>query len=479
MKSKLSKANRTIIENTLNRWDETIHNGQPNKHKAAELLCAAYEAGLGAWRSDKYKKQPVKFYYVSSPVTFMIAMSVVRGRMTKTYATELCKLLEIDHKFLDPLRRDSLLSWNNDRRRWWSNMQNNEFTRTWMRLIYDEYLSNEKRLANVFGLTSRRWATRRNTTSAEVTYKTNNLSLIVEIFRSTLNDVMGLENLTESFRGWDGREVTRATPKTEKKIGELSAHIIWDSSSTAAAIGELNRMVPVDEFINNETADDIDSEQIFLGNVPQAVDAEILCRILKIDDPVMTWEHEVFHHCTAFAAFQRSCIVLTDRPQIALNEAGNIHSTTGPAVQWSDGIKLWYNDGHYMNECGRMIVERNEQLSTTHIMRIRNEETRRLAIERFGWDRFIAEANCPVLDRRINDIDNTTEMLVGPPQHDDNVSRRQNRMVLFCRSTGRRYFIGVPNDILSCEAAQAWMANSGNMPSVAYASQPIRVIGAS
>jgi len=479
MKSKLSKANRTIIENTLARWGETIHEGRPNKHKAAEMLRAAYEAGLGSWRSDKYKKQPVTFYYASSPVTFMIAMSVVRGRMTKRYATELCKLLEIDHAFLLPLRRDSLLSWNNDRRRWWSNMQNNEFTRTWMRLIYDEYLSNEKRLANVFGLTSRRWAMRRNATNTDIMYKTNNLGLIVDIFRSSLNDVIGLESFTENFRGWDGREVSRAVAKTEKKIGELSAHIIWDSSSTAAAIGELNRMVPVNEFLRRENdSDDIDGEQIFLGNVPQAVDAEILCRILKIDDPVMTWEHEVFHHCTAFAAFQRSCIVLADRPQIEFNEAGNMHSTTGPAVRWADGIKLWYNDGHYMNECGRMIVAQSERLTTAHIMRIRNEETRRLAIERFGWDRFIAEANCPVLDHRVNDIDNTTEMLVGPPQDNEN-SGRQNRMVLFCRSTGRRYFIGVPSDIASCAQAQAWMADAGNNVSIPYAAHPVRVIGAS
>ena len=186
----------------------------------------------------------------------------------------------------------------------------------------------------------------------------------------------------------------------------------------------------------------------------------------------------MFHHCTAFAAFQRSCIILAARPQLSLNEEGNLHSATGPAVSWADGTRLWFNDGHYLNECGERIVMASSTLSTAHILEISNEETRRVAIDRFGWDRFIAEANCPVIDRRTNDIDNTIEMLVGAPDADEGRSR-QNKMVLFCRSTGRRYFLGVPRNVSTCEEAQKWMSNSGNNPLIPYATMPMRLVGAS
>ncbi|NBT75134.1 MAG: hypothetical protein EBT15_04035 [Betaproteobacteria bacterium] len=476
MRSKISKATRTIVENTVARWLETINEGRPNVTKASDILRAAYESGLGSFRRDRYKKSPVTFYVAKSPVTFMISMAVVRGRMTKTYARELCKQLEIDSAFLIPLRKDSLLGWNSDRRRWWSNMQNNEFTRTWLRAIREEYMSNEKLVANSFGLSRRWWRNRGQSSEDVVLHKTNNLAITVNLFRSMLNDTIGLESVTESFRSWDGSMRNNEVLRTEKKISEIANKIIFDSSSTAGAIGELNRVVSITEL--NNTSESIADDGVWLGSVPQAIDAEILCKLLKIDDPTVTWEHEVFHHCTAFAAFQSSCVVLADRPQIGLNESGNLHSTTGPAVQWADGVKLWFNDGHFMNEGGRKIVERPEQLTTAHIMRIRNEETRRLAIERFGWDRFIAEADCPVLDSRVNDIDNTTEMLVGPPRGQENRTG-QNRMVLFCRSTGRRYFISVPRDISTCAEAQSWMADAGTTARVPYAANPVRVIGAS
>jgi len=166
---------------------------------------------------------------------------------------------------------------------------------------------------------------------------------------------------------------------------------------------------------------------------------------------------------------------------VQLNDENNLHNTTGPAVAWADGTRLWFNDGHQMDECGKRIVMEPHKLTTSQILQIRNEETRRLAIERFGWEKFIAEADCPVLDQRRNDVDNTIEMLVGPPRqtNDSSAMIGPNRMVLFCRSTGRQYFLSVPRDVTSCAEAQAWMANSGSSPALSYAASPIRVVGAS
>jgi hypothetical protein len=474
MKSKISKAHREIVRNTLTRWVHTLTEGAPNVEKAKECIHSAYENGIGAFRTDKHKKMNVTFHVVSSPISFMIAMSVVRGRMRKRDAETLCKEIGIVPHFLGQLRKDSLTKWNPSRGRWWSE-PNSEFTRTWLRAIHEEYMSHEQLAATVNGVTRRWWRSRR-TDDMRQAYLMNALNTVMPTLRSMLNDFIGLDSVTGTTRGWDGRQHTFSTQKAENKFREIANTAIWDSGTTSNAIGEMSRAIDVTDLLRPETSAEAGS--VFLGNVPKAVDAEILCRILKLDNPSLTWEHEVFHHCTAFAAFQQSCIILADRPTLHLNEEGNLHNTEGPAVSWADGARLWFNDGHYLDEAGKFIVAAPEKLSTQHILQIRNEETRRLAIEKFGWDRFIAEANCPILDRRVNDIDNTIEMLVGPPQNQEN-RVGQNRMVLFCRSTGRRYFLSVPRDVANCEEAQTWMANSGNNRLVPYAAQPIRLVGAS
>lgn len=481
MKSKLSKAHRTIVRNTLERWVQTLTEGTPNIEKAKECLRAGYKNGIGALRSDRNKNQDVAFHIVRSPAALLIATTVTRGRMTKKDATELCNMLDIDDGFIPALRRDTLCKWNSDTTRWW-HANKNEFIRTWLRAIHEEYLPREHGVASTVGLRRRWWAGRPVTAAnaLEMMYRANDGTLTMPIIRSMLYDHYGLDGVTRTRPGWNGSTVQDTVQKAESKLSAVASRAIWDSNPTLQSSNTLRRAIDINDLLQTETTND---GSVFLGSVPKAPDAEILCRILKIDDPEMTWEHEVFHHCTSFVTFQKSCIVLAERPTIQLNEENNLHSTTGPAVAWSDGSKLWFNDGHQMDEGGKRIVMEPHKLNTAQILQIRNEETRRLAIERFGWEKFIAEADCPVLDQRRNDVDNTVEMLVGPPRQvaDRNTSviAGPNRMVLFCRSTGRQYFLSVPRDIQSCAEAQAWMANSGSSPSLSYAASPIRVVGAS
>jgi hypothetical protein len=484
MKSKISKAHRAIVQNTFARWEENAYAGTPNVEKAKEYIRAAYTNGIGAYRRDNHKNKDVKFYTVPSPVAFLIAVSVVRGRMNKTYAVELCKLLGLDDGFLKPLRRDSLARWNDGGRRWWHNA-NTEFNRTWLRAIRAEYIARERLITNTIGVRATHWRSRFNVNNvnAALAYNTNDLNNVIPIITSLLNDATALESFSEEVRGWDGRAQNRTVTATSRKLSEIANIAIWSHNTTVSSIGEMRKAIDIEDVIRSDDDETELEQSVFIGSIPKAIDSEILCRILNVDDTAMTWEHEVFHHCTAFAAFQSSCVILADRPTMHTNDEGNLHNTTGPAVSWSDGARLWLNDGHWMEEGGKYIVEAPTRLTTEHILRINNEETRRLAIESFGWDRFIAEAQCPVLDRRVNDIDNTIEMLVGAPAAetaDDNRWRRgPHRMVLFCRSTGRRYFLSVPNDIEKCEEAQAWMANSEIRSTIPYASRPMRLLGAS
>ena len=488
MKSAISKAHKAIVKETFERWQNTVFAGTPNLEKAKTCIRAAYTNGIGSYRRDHSKNKDITFYTVASPVAFMIAGSVVRGRMNKKYAEELCKLLGLDSAFLKPLRRDSMAQWNHGRTRWWDEQR--EFARTWRRAIHNEYLEREQLLSQTPNKRRVHWRPGfdRNPENRETVYRTNTLENVMIIVTSMLNDANALTSITQNVSGWDGVKKPVTTTNTSKKLGEIQSAAIWNNNNTLYAIGELRRAIDIEDLVAKETDnDELAVQSVFLGSQPKAIDSEILCRILKLDAPEMTWEHEVFHHCTAFMAFQKSCIILADRPTIHTDQDGELHSTTGPAVSWADNTRLWFNNGHYMEEGGKYIVETPNKLSTDHILRIRNEETRRLAIEKFGWDKFIVEADCPVLDRRTNDVDNTVEMLVGPPRSEmrDNTDAGrwrpagQKRMVLFCRSTGRRYFLSVPSEVTTCEAAQHWMANVRVEGNVSYASKPMRLLGAS
>lgn len=479
MKSKISKANRTIVRNTLERWVQTLTEGTPNIEKAKEYLRAGYKNGIGAVRYDRNKQQDVTFHVVKSPAALAIATTVARGRMNKKTAAELCKTLDIDGEFLSALRRDNLAKWNSDTNKWW-HANKNEFIRTWLRAIHEEYLPREHTAAGTTGLRRRWWRGRtfNQSNAVELAYRSNDTTLVMPIIRSMMYDHYGINGVNETSRSWDGRTINSVRQKAEIELSKVANQVIWDSNTTLHSSNSLRRAIDINDLLQTPEED---NGSVFLGTIPKAVDAEILCRILKIDDPEMTWEHEVFHHCTGFVTFQKSCILLAARPTVCLNDENNLHNAEGPAVSWADGTRLWFNDGHQLDECGKRIVMEPHKLNTAQILQIRNEETRRLAIEKYGWEKFIAEADCPVLDQRRNDVDNTIEMLVGPPRqtNDSTANFGPNRMVLFCRSTGRQYFLSVPRNIASCAEAQEWMANSGSTPSLPYAASPIRVVGAS
>lgn len=457
----------------------TLTEGTPNIEKAKECLLAGYKNGIGAERSDRNKHEDIAFHVVRSPAALVVATTVVRGRMSKKYATELCAMLGIDAGFLQALRRDTLCKWNSDTNKWW-HANKNEFIRTWLRAIHEEYLPREREAAGTVGVSRRWWRARARieNNAMAMAYRANDSTLIIPTIRSLLYDHYGLDGVTETSSGWSGRTLTTTTQRADIKLRDLTERAVWESNPTLHASNSLRRAVEINDL--QQTGNEDNGNTVFLGMVPKAPDAEILCQILKINSPEMTWEHEVFHHCTAFVTFQKSCILLAERPALRLNDENNLHNTIGPAVEWSDGARLWFNDGHQMDECGKRIVMEPHKLNTTQILQMRNEETRRLAIEGFGWEKFIAEADCPVLDQRRNDVDNTVEMLVGPPrQASDQAFSGPNRIVLFCRSTGRQYFLSVPRDISSCAEAQTWMANSGSSLTLSYAASPIRVVGAS
>jgi hypothetical protein len=125
-----------------------------------------------------------------------------------------------------------------------------------------------------------------------------------------------------------------------------------------------------------------------------------------------------------------------------------------------------------------------------------------------GWHNYLTAIKAKIADSRENWVDNTFEVLIDPP---DRPARpawgppEPLRMVLSCRSTGRKYFIAVPRTvrhpdspalnglaanenelkefpdqaITNCEQAQKWLADGATTAYLPYAKYPINVVGAS
>lgn len=149
--------------------------------------------------------------------------------------------------------------------------------------------------------------------------------------------------------------------------------------------------------------------------------------------------------------------VVADRPYVEhiplVNNTYQPHCTDGPAMAWADGFALWYIDGVALDSQAVMAPE------TQTLEQLNNEQSgdaQAIRIDRYGWDRYIAESGAKELDRRYNASTGTMEAL-----YDVSTRNGGRRLVATC-NTGRIVTMGVPSDTATCEAAQAYLqANNG------------------
>lgn len=144
-----------------------------------------------------------------------------------------------------------------------------------------------------------------------------------------------------------------------------------------------------------------------------------------------------------------TCIIC-DRPiSRHINSDNQLHNETGPAIEWLCGAKVWYVGGVKVDE---QIVMRPATQTIKQIEQENNSETKRVRIDRYGWVRYLQESSAKVVDKRHNDRDNQDEVLYR-------LRDGQRRFVCVDPSTGRRYALGVPREIDTCQAAQNWLSS--------------------
>ncbi len=185
------------------------------------------------------------------------------------------------------------------------------------------------------------------------------------------------------------------------------------------------------------------------------------------------WDRARAYEETALSAGwwwpHKEFVIVCDRPaELHLEQIGprgwgshRLHNATGPAIAWRDGYALHY--WHGVRVPADLI---DGKWTTTDILRERNAEIRRCAIEHMGWDRFIAEAGLTRIGPTAADPGNPGYHLAlyevpeaedGEPLFEEpvNVLLAVNGSVER-DGTRRQFGLTVPSHILDPIEAAAW-----------------------
>jgi hypothetical protein len=130
------------------------------------------------------------------------------------------------------------------------------------------------------------------------------------------------------------------------------------------------------------------------------------------------------------------------------DDRGFLHCENGPALQYPDGWSIWAWHGVRVSQ---HIIEQPETITTHEIQKEQNEEVRRILIERMGWERWLRESHAKIIHRRFNNRDQQWEELY--------TLNNSKRLLVSDPSTGRKYALGVPSEINTCQDAQNWLSS--------------------
>jgi hypothetical protein len=88
---------------------------------------------------------------------------------------------------------------------------------------------------------------------------------------------------------------------------------------------------------------------------------------------------------------RRGAVVLTDRPTVvARDDQGRLHTEAGPALAWADGFSLHAIHGVRVPA---HVVQAPQTITVEQIREERNQEVRRVMLDRYGHARFLRDAD--------------------------------------------------------------------------------------
>jgi len=143
----------------------------------------------------------------------------------------------------------------------------------------------------------------------------------------------------------------------------------------------------------------------------------------------------------------RNVVVICEKPIAIKMQDGVLHCETGPAWEYADNTRGWSINGVAVAE---KVVLRPDEQTLTEIRGEKNEEVKRIRIERFGWERFLKDVGANPVHSRRNDVDGTRESLM---RTEDGLAC----LVCACPSTGKVFALEVDPSLETCEQAQNYL----------------------
>jgi hypothetical protein len=143
-------------------------------------------------------------------------------------------------------------------------------------------------------------------------------------------------------------------------------------------------------------------------------------------------------------------LVLSDRPEVLrLDERGVPHAAGGPALAWRDGWQAWAWHGVLVP---REVIEAPETITVESIHAEPDVEVRRVALERFGVERYLYAADVTTVHR-----DGYGVLYSAPVPGDEPIVMVEvTNMTPEPDGTYKRYLLRVPPTMRTAHEAVAW-----------------------
>lgn len=155
--------------------------------------------------------------------------------------------------------------------------------------------------------------------------------------------------------------------------------------------------------------------------------------------------------CGWYYCYDDICFV-SKKPVICnLDDNNMLHSETGPAIAYEDGISIIYAiHGVIVPE---YVVMKPDTITVKDINDESNEEIKRVKIDQFGVSKYLTEVKASIVDMdmvKVNPFDDKSPVMPRALMKD---SKNNFYLVGTDGSTKRTYYMNVPNTVKTCQEA--------------------------
>lgn len=169
---------------------------------------------------------------------------------------------------------------------------------------------------------------------------------------------------------------------------------------------------------------------------------------------------EFARNAFALATFEKVAFVIERPCQIVYRDQASQlqwHNAEGAVLEWPDGEKIYAIEGFFVDE---QLVMHPETQTMEQIHGEDNLERRRIRIERYGWEKYLAASKAKVIDKRRNDVDGGCyEALCDVPE-------LEARVLLCTCPTGRIFNLLVPPSTATCADAKSYLVSNPKLQEI-------------